>query len=581
MRHRKWVSVVAFAAVTAVGCVVVRKLRQRGKPASDEPKRRTPKHPEGPTTGARSKADSLCSHPLSGMDDSEAIFKQDGDDGPRFCDWEWTAHPPEDAHEEDNAVCSFSLDGEVTTDVEATAPHAAPVNTATPLPSWPDLTGDARVHNPEKGPPVDKIPQSVGATHTMLPTSDANSQQQDAAASQPSDLFSASAGIVVPQAPMEIRAGADKDSPWGRLPRKFPDVRAIKGDGNCFYRAKLAAVVEGLCRDPRPAHIAALSKAFTSQQLALKSCPIVNHGTREVAIQGHNFLQDMLKGISRHGNTWDDMLVFLNQLDIDRAMVQFLRAVTARELWANQPEYDVWVAGIDKYRNISFPQIIQLPMNAEAEQLQVRALSAVLPVCLKMLDTAGGKALYTQQLVDGVACFNSNMAKCVKHLRMDHQQVNGMLSVGDKLQDFPDYYRVLQKSTGGGVALSSLEKKKPVVLFFYPKAGTPGCTKEACKFRDEYGKFVDAEAEVFGISSDTTEANAAFAQKERLPFPLLTDQSDFLRKSFGIKADLFGMLKGRQTFVIDKNGKCVMSFNDQMGAEKHVDEALQVVKTLV
>lgn len=159
--------------------------------------------------------------------------------------------------------------------------------------------------------------------------------------------------------------------------------------------------------------------------------------------------------------------------------------------------------------------------------------------------------------------------------------VNGMLSVGDKLQDFPDYYRVLQKSTGGGVALSSLEKKKPVVLFFYPKAGTPGCTKEACKFRDEYGKFVDAEAEVFGISSDTTEANAAFAQKERLPFPLLTDQSDFLRKSFGIKADLFGMLKGRQTFVIDKNGKCVMSFNDQMGAEKHVDEALQVVKTLV
>ncbi len=63
------------------------------------------------------------------------------------------------------------------------------------------------------------------------------------------------------------------------------------GDGNCFYRAKLAAVVEGLCRDPRPAHIAALSKAFTSQQLALKSCPIVNHGTREVAIQGHNFLQ--------------------------------------------------------------------------------------------------------------------------------------------------------------------------------------------------------------------------------------------------------------------------------------------------
>ncbi|KAL3158673.1 hypothetical protein ABBQ32_011415 [Trebouxia sp. C0010 RCD-2024] len=156
----------------------------------------------------------------------------------------------------------------------------------------------------------------------------------------------------------------------------------------------------------------------------------------------------------------------------------------------------------------------------------------------------------------------------------------GALSVGDKLQDYPDYYRVLQKSNGGGVALSSLENKKPIVLFFYPKAGTPGCTKEACKFRDEYGKFVDAECEVFGISSDTTEANAAFAKKERLPFPLLTDQSDFLRKSFGIKGNVFGMLKGRQTFVIDKEGKCVMSFNDQMGAEKHVEEALQVIKTL-
>ncbi len=58
----------------------------------------------------------------------------------------------------------------------------------------------------------------------------------------------------------------------------------------------------------------------------------------------------MLKGIGRHGNTWDDMLVFLNQLDMDWAMVQFLRAVTAQEMWANQPEYDCGVAGIDAYK---------------------------------------------------------------------------------------------------------------------------------------------------------------------------------------------------------------------------------------
>ena len=63
------------------------------------------------------------------------------------------------------------------------------------------------------------------------------------------------------------------------------------GDGNCFYRAELAAVVEGLCHDPRPAHIAALSRAFHSQQLAVESCPVVNHEIKTVALQGHNFLQ--------------------------------------------------------------------------------------------------------------------------------------------------------------------------------------------------------------------------------------------------------------------------------------------------
>ena len=63
------------------------------------------------------------------------------------------------------------------------------------------------------------------------------------------------------------------------------------GDGNCFYRAELAAIVEGLCHDPQPAHIAALSDAFTNQQLALESCPIVDDETKAIAVQGHNFLQ--------------------------------------------------------------------------------------------------------------------------------------------------------------------------------------------------------------------------------------------------------------------------------------------------
>jgi peroxiredoxin Q/BCP len=154
------------------------------------------------------------------------------------------------------------------------------------------------------------------------------------------------------------------------------------------------------------------------------------------------------------------------------------------------------------------------------------------------------------------------------------------LKVGDSIKDNPDYYRVLKRSDGGGIALSNFENKKPVVIFFYPKAATPGCTKQACKFRDEYGKFKDAGAEVFGISADTPDENAKFAKDQKLPFPLLSDQSDLLRKSFGIKADMFGMLKGRQTYVLDKKGKCVLSFNSQLDTDKHVSEALRVIASV-
>eukprot|EP00884_Botryococcus_braunii_P019416 jgi/Botrbrau1/6158/Bobra.331_2s0048.1 len=153
------------------------------------------------------------------------------------------------------------------------------------------------------------------------------------------------------------------------------------------------------------------------------------------------------------------------------------------------------------------------------------------------------------------------------------------LKVGDKLQDYPDYYRVLKSSDGKAVALSNFEGKKPVVLFFYPKAATPGCTKEVCKFRDDYSSFKTANAEVFGISGDSPEENKKFAEANRLPFPLLTDQGNFLRKSFGIKADLLGVLPGRQTYVIGKDGKVLLSYNNQFAPETHITQALAALKT--
>jgi len=130
------------------------------------------------------------------------------------------------------------------------------------------------------------------------------------------------------------------------------------------------------------------------------------------------------------------------------------------------------------------------------------------------------------------------------------------------MQDYPDYYRVLKASDGSSVALSSFENKKPVVLAFYPKAATPGCTKQVCAMRDNYSE-LSKKAAVFGISGDEPATNAAFAAAQNLPFPLLTDASSFLRKSFGVKGDMMGLLPGRQTIVIDKKGKVCGGTGDE------------------
>ena len=111
-----------------------------------------------------------------------------------------------------------------------------------------------------------------------------------------------------------------------------------------------------------------------------------------------------------------------------------------------------------------------------------------------------------------------------------------------------------------------------------PSPPQPGCTKEACSFRDSYAAFTDAGCEVVGISSDPPASHKAFAAKHRLPYTLLSDERSFVRNGFGVPSDLFGMLPGRQTYVISKEGKCLMVFNSQLDAEKHVSEALAVIK---
>jgi peroxiredoxin Q/BCP len=148
------------------------------------------------------------------------------------------------------------------------------------------------------------------------------------------------------------------------------------------------------------------------------------------------------------------------------------------------------------------------------------------------------------------------------------------LGSGAKAPDF-----TLNDQHGQPVSLSSFRGQKNVVVYFYPKDDTPGCTKESCAFRDHVTAFSDVGAVVIGISSDSESSHKAFAEKYNLPFTLLSDRGGKVRASFGVPATL-GMLPGRVTYVIDKQGTIRHAFNSQMNPTKHVDEALEVLKRL-
>jgi thioredoxin-dependent peroxiredoxin len=149
------------------------------------------------------------------------------------------------------------------------------------------------------------------------------------------------------------------------------------------------------------------------------------------------------------------------------------------------------------------------------------------------------------------------------------------IQVGDKAPDF-----TLPKQDGTPVSLAELLSKGAVVLYFYPKDDTPGCTVEACSFRDAYEDFKDAGAEVVGISSDSAGDHRAFADKHRLPFTLVADEGGKVRKLYGVPGNLLGLLPGRVTYVIDPGGVVRHVFDSQMNPAKHVREALDVLKTL-
>jgi peroxiredoxin Q/BCP len=118
-----------------------------------------------------------------------------------------------------------------------------------------------------------------------------------------------------------------------------------------------------------------------------------------------------------------------------------------------------------------------------------------------------------------------------------------------------------------------------LVLFFYPKDDSPGCTRQACAFRDDYEQFAKLDAEVIGISSDSVESHRSFAAKHHLPFTLVSDEGGKVRKLYGVPNTL-GLFPGRVTYVIDREGVVRHIFSSQVGIVEHVEEALVALESI-
>ena len=149
------------------------------------------------------------------------------------------------------------------------------------------------------------------------------------------------------------------------------------------------------------------------------------------------------------------------------------------------------------------------------------------------------------------------------------------LKVGDSIPIF-----ILNDQDGNAFNIDSYKGKKVMVIYFYPKDDTPGCTKEACTFRDAYESFTDLDVKVIGISADDVESHKKFVEKYKLPFTLLADIDNNVRDQFGVPKSLLGLIPGRVTYVINKNGIISYIFSSQFNAKKHIEKSLSIIKEM-
>ena len=143
----------------------------------------------------------------------------------------------------------------------------------------------------------------------------------------------------------------------------------------------------------------------------------------------------------------------------------------------------------------------------------------------------------------------------------------------------PDFS--LPSTTGENISLRQFKGKKTVILYFYPKDETPGCTKEACEFRDQFAEFEKHGVVVLGVSTDGMEAHQAFREKHRLPFPLLADEDAVVSKLYGVykQKNLYGkkyMGIERTTFIIDRTGRIAQIY-PKVKVDGHIPALLEFV----
>lgn len=157
---------------------------------------------------------------------------------------------------------------------------------------------------------------------------------------------------------------------------------------------------------------------------------------------------------------------------------------------------------------------------------------------------------------------------------MGGQRLQNVPTIGALAPDF-----TLPGAGGRPVSLAELLRGGAVVLYFYPKDQTPGCTMEACGFRDEIDSFTEAGAQVVGISRDDEASHARFVAKHKLPFMLLSDTTGETHARYGVTKKL-GLIPDRTTFVIDRDGIVRHVFSSMIRMRAHIDESLAIVKRL-